>query len=212
MTHPNGVARIRVLVADDHPMMREGLAQAIASQPDMCVAGEAATGAEALAAHAEARPDVTLMDISLPDMCGVSAMLEIRRACPTARIIMLTTFRRDAQIRRAVQGGAAGFLLKSSVRSDLLEAIRAVHAGQRRIPAEIALELAQHLNHGSLSEREAQVLQCAACGNSNKRIAVVLAISEETVKAHMRTILSKLDANDRTHAVAIAIRRGIISL
>jgi DNA-binding NarL/FixJ family response regulator len=197
---------------DDHPLLRAGLADTIGSQADMCVVGEAGNGDEAVAAFAQWRPDVTIMDIAMPHKCGVTALLEIRRSCPNARVLMLTTFKGDAQIRRAIQGGAAGFLLKSSLRKELLDTIRQVHAGQRPLPPEIAMELAQHIDAGPLTERETEVLRCAADGNANKRIATLLDISEETVKAHMRSILAKLDANDRTHAVTLALKRGIITL
>jgi DNA-binding NarL/FixJ family response regulator len=205
-------ASIRVLVVDDHPMMRAGLVDTISSQSGMAVAGEADDGAQALDAFERLRPDVTIMDIAMPRMDGVQALGAIRRAHPQARVIMLTTYRGDVQIRRAMELGAAAFLLKSSVRKDLLDTIRAVHAGQRCVPPEVARELAEHLGQASLSEREAAVLRCAAAGNANKRIAADLGIAEETVKAHMRNILAKLDARDRTHAVTIAIKRGIIRL
>lgn len=203
---------ITVLLADDHPLMRAGLADAIASQPDMRVVAEAGNGREAVAQFHAVRPDVTVMDIMMPEMCGVLALQEIRRDFPQARVLMLTTFKGDVQILRAVQGGAAGFLLKSTLRTELLETIRAVHAGQRRIPPDIAMELARHLGQGTLSPRETEVLNCAAGGQSNKRIALQLAISEETVKAHMKNVLSKLGARDRTHAVTIALKRGIITI
>ncbi len=203
---------IRVLVVDDHPLLRTGLGEAIASQPDMEVAGEAANGREAVERFHALRPDVTVMDIAMPEMGGVEAMAAIRQDFPNARIVMLTTFKGDAQILRAVQGGAAGFLLKSTLRKELLETIRTVHQGQRRIPPEIAMELAQHMGQGPLSAREIEVLQSAASGHSNKQIARLLTISEETVKAHMKNVLSKLNANDRTHAVTIALKRGIISI
>lgn len=212
MEYPDAGPPIRILIVDDHPLLRAGLAETIASQPDMCVAGEAENGVQALAMYPLCRPDVTIMDIAMPEMCGVTALLAIRRDFPAARVVMLTTFKADAQIQRAVQGGAAGFLLKSSLRKDLLDTIRAVHAGQRRIPSEIAMELAEHMGRSLLSEREIEVLSSAAAGNSNKRIALHLDISEETVKAHMRTILAKLGANDRTHAVTLALKRGMIAL
>jgi DNA-binding NarL/FixJ family response regulator len=203
---------IRILVIDDHPMMRAGLVDAIASQPDCLVVGERDDGLEALAAFETCRPDVTILDIAMPRMDGVQALAAIRARHPQARVIMLTTFRGDVQIRRAMELGAAAFLLKSSVRKDLLDTLRAVPAGQRCVPPEVARELAEHLGQATLREREAAVLRCAAAGNANKRIAVDLGIAEETVKAHMRTILAKLDARDRTHAVTIAIKRGIITL
>ena len=203
---------ISVLVVDDHPLLRAGLREAIASQPDMHVSGEAGNGVEAVQQFRACRPDVTVMDIVMPEQDGVSALLDIRRECPQARVIMLTTFKGDAQILRAVQGGAAGFLLKSTLRKELLDTIREVHAGGRHIPPEVAMELAQHMGLGPLSARETEVLHYAAAGNSNKRIAAQMAISEETVKAHMKNVLAKLMANDRTHAVTIALKRGIISL
>ena len=203
---------ISVLVVDDHPLLRAGLAEAISAQSDMRVVGEACNGREAVAAYTELRPDVTIMDIAMPEMDGVTALQEIRREHNNARVVMLTTYKGDAQILRAVQGGPAGFLLKSTLRKDLLDTIRGVHQGQRRIPPEIAMELAQHMGQGPLSARETEVLNHAATGNSNRRIAEQLAISEETVKAHMKNVLAKLAANDRTHAVTIALRRGIISI
>ena len=209
---PDTVAPIRVMLVDDHPILRGGLAQAIANQADMRVVAEAGNGDEALAAWAEARPDLTIMDLAMPGMCGLQALQAIRARFPAARIVMLTTFGGDAQVRRALEAGACGFLLKSSLRKELVQMIRAVHAGQRYISPEIAQQLASHLGASLLSEREVEVLQCAAAGNANKRIAARLAISEETVKAHMRSILAKLGANDRTHAVTIALKRGIISL
>lgn len=206
------VPAIRILVVDDHPLLRAGLAEAIASQSDMEISGEACNGLEAVERFFEVRPDVTVMDIAMPEMCGVTAMQEIRRQVPDARFVILTTFKGDAQIQRAAQAGAMGFLLKSTLRKDLLETIRDVHSGQRRVPLEIAKELTQYMGHSSLSVREMEVLQLTAGGNSNKRIALKLEISEETVKAHMKNIFTKLMANDRTHAVTIALRRGIINL
>lgn len=203
---------ISVLVVDDHPLLRTGLGEAIASQDDMRVAGEACNGREAVEQHEALRPDVTIMDIVMPEMCGVSALQAIRRAHPGARVVMLTTYKGDVQILRAVQAGAAGFLLKSTLRKELLDTIRGVHQGQRRIPPEIAMELAQHMGQGPLSARETEVLSHAANGQSNRRIAERLSISEETVKAHMKNVLSKLAANDRTHAVTIALKRGIMSI
>jgi two-component system NarL family response regulator len=203
---------ISVLVVDDHPLLRAGLGEAIASQSDMCVVGEACNGREAVDTYERLRPDVTIMDIAMPELDGVAALHEIRREHNHARVIMLTTYKGDAQILRAVQGGAAGFLLKSTLRKDLLDTVRGVHMGQRRIPPEIAMELAQHMGQGPLSSREMQVLNHAASGHSNRRIAERLTISEETVKAHMKNVLAKLAANDRTHAVTIALKRGIIEL
>lgn len=204
--------RIRVLVVDDHPLMREGIAAVIAGQDDMILIGEASDGAEAVATYAALHPDVVLMDLRMPGMDGIEAITAIRAASPRARIIVLTTYRGDVQATRALQAGAAGYLLKSSLRRELLDAIRDVHAGRRRVPAEIAAGIAENLSGESLSPRELEVLRSVAAGNANKRIGAELGISEETVKAHMKNILTKLDARDRTHAVTIAIRRGIIEL
>ncbi|WP_307722109.1 response regulator [Duganella callida] len=203
---------ITVLVVDDHPLLRAGLGEAISSQTDMRLVGEACNGIEAIQRYKELRPDVTIMDIAMPEMDGVTALLEIRRECNNARVVMLTTYKGDAQILRAVQGGAVGFMLKSTLRKELLDTVRGVHTGQRRIPPEIAMELAQHMGQGPLSSREMEVLNYAASGHSNRRIAERLTISEETVKAHMKNVLAKLAANDRTHAVTIALRRGIITI
>ena len=203
---------ITVLVVDDHPLLRAGLGEAISSQADMRLVGEASDGQEAVELYAELRPDVTIMDIMMPNMCGVTALQQIRREHQNARIVMLTTYKGDAQILRAVQAGAAGFMLKSTLRKELLDTVRGVHLGQRRIPPEIAMELAQHMGQGPLSSREMEVLNHAASGKSNRRIAEHLSISEETVKAHMKNVLAKLAANDRTHAVTIALKRGIIKI
>jgi len=204
--------RISILVVDDHPLLRAGLRDTIADQLDMHVVGEAADGDEAVRLFARHRPEVTIMDVAMPGMDGVQALLAIRAMAPGARVVMLTTFNGDVQIRRAIDAGAAGFLLKSSVRKNLLDTIRDVHAGRRCIAPEIAQELARNIGAASLTEREIAVLRRVALGNANKRIAVELAIAEETVKSHMRSILDKLDANDRTHAVTIALKRGIIAL
>ncbi len=209
---PPPAAPIKVLLVDDHPLLRAGLADAIAGQGDMRVVAEAGNGHEAVAAWQAFRPDLAIMDLAMPGMGGLEALAAIRAQFPAARIAMLTTFGGDAQVRRAMEAGACGFLLKSSVRKELVDMIRAVVAGQRYISPEIAQQLASHLGASQLSEREIEVLQCAAAGNANKRIAAQLAISEETVKAHMRSILAKLGANDRTHAVTIALKRGIIGL
>nr|WP_297354626.1 response regulator transcription factor [uncultured Caldimonas sp.] len=203
---------ISVLVVDDHPLLREGIAGVIADQPDMRLVGEATSGEEAIECFERLRPAVTLMDVRMAEMSGIDAMIAIRDRHPEARIIILTTYRGDVQAMRAIKAGAAGYLLKSMLRKDLLETIRMVHRGQRCIPQEIAADLAQHFGDDALSEREVGVLRLVAAGNSNKRIAGLLDISEETVKAHMRSILSKLGANDRTHAVIIALKRGIIEV
>jgi DNA-binding NarL/FixJ family response regulator len=198
------------MIVDDHPLMCEGIALVIEGQPDMRVVAQATNAADAVHLHATHRPAVTLMDVRMPGGSGIDAMSEIRSVHPQARIVILTTYRGDALALRAIKGGAAGYLLKSSLRRELLDTIRAVHRGQRCIPPEIAAELAQHVGLDQLSEREIGVLKLVASGNSNKRIASLLTLSEETVKAHMRNVLSKLNANDRTHAVTIALQRGIL--
>jgi len=201
---------IRLLTADDHPLLREGIAAIIEGQPDMELVAEAANGHEAVEYFRTHRPDVTLMDIQMPEMNGIEATLAIRREFPDARIVMLTTYRGDVRALRAIQAGAAGYLLKSMLRKDLLDTVRAVRAGQRRIPGEIAQTLAEHVTHETLSEREIDVLRLVAQGGTNKRVAARLEITEDTVKAHMKNILGKLVATDRTHAVMIALKRGII--
>jgi DNA-binding NarL/FixJ family response regulator len=203
---------IRVLVVDDHPLLREGIAAVLETQPDMCVQAEATEGAEALAMYEAHHPDVVLMDLQMPGMDGIAAIQAIRARDPSARIVVLTTYQGDVQALRAFQAGAHGYLLKSMLRRELVDTIRTVHAGGRRVPPEIADSLAAHVTDEALSAREIEVLRDVADGNANKRVARNLGISEETVKAHMKSILSKLGANDRTHAVTIAVRRGIIQL
>ena len=203
---------IRILTVDDHPLLREGIAAVIEGQPDMRLVGEATNGLEALEAFRACRPDVTLMDLQMPGMGGVEAIAAIHREFPTARIVVLTTYQGDVQALRAFKAGACGYLLKSMLRRELLDTIRGVHEGRRRIPPEIASEIAEHAADEALTPREVEVLRQVASGNGNKRIATHLAISEETVKAHMKNILAKLDANDRTHAVTIALKRGIIEI
>ena len=204
--------RIRILVVDDHPMLREGVGFVLAGQPDMALVAEAANGRDALEAFRTHRPDVTLMDLQMPDMSGVEAIKSIRSEFPDARLIVLTTYRGDVQALRALKAGASGFLLKSTLRKELLETIRAVHAGRKRIPADIATEIAEHAADDELTAREITVLERVAAGSGNKQIAAQLGVGEETVKAHMKSILAKLGANDRTHAVTIALTRGIITI
>jgi DNA-binding NarL/FixJ family response regulator len=203
---------IRILAVDDHPMLREGIAALVASQSDMKLVGEASTGREALEQFRKHRPDLTLMDLQMPDMDGVEAMFAICSEFPDARIIVLTTYKGDVQVLRALKAGARAYLLKGLLRKELLETIRAVHAGQKRIPAEVAAELADHAIDDALTPREIDVLRWIASGNANKLIADRLSITEETVKGHVKNILSKLGASDRTHAVTIAVKRGIIDL
>jgi DNA-binding NarL/FixJ family response regulator len=206
------VEPITVLIVDDHPMLREGIAAVIHGEADMVVVAQACNGHEAVAAYRRHQPNVTLMDLSMPEMDGVAAIMAIRAEWSDARIVMLTTYSGDAQALRALKAGACGYLLKSLIRTDLLDAIRCVHAGQRRIPREVADGLAEHVHDDALSSRELEVLRRVAAGNSNRRVATQLGISEDTVKAHMKSILSKLAANDRTHAVTIALKRGIIDI
>jgi DNA-binding NarL/FixJ family response regulator len=204
--------RIRILTVDDHPMLREGIAAAIARQPDMVLVGEAVNGREAIETFRTTRPDVTLMDLQMPQMNGVEAISAIRAEFPAARIIVLTTYKGDAQALRALKAGASGYLLKSALRKELMDAIRTVFAGRPSIPAEIAMQIAEHVAADALSEREVEVLRCVARGAANKEVAFRLHISEETVKVHVKHILEKLAATDRTHAVTIALSRGIIDL
>ena len=201
---------IRILAVDDHSLVREGIATFIAGQPDMRLVAEASNGREAIHQFREHRPDVTLMDLQMPEMNGLDAIVAIRNEFSEARIIVLTTYRGDVQVLRALKAGARGYLLKGLLRKELLEAIRAVHAGEKRIPPEIASQLAEHAVDDTLTLREIDVLRLLAGGNANKLIAAQLSITEDTVKGHVKNILSKLGANDRTHAVTIALKRGII--
>jgi len=204
--------KIRVFSVDDHPLLREGIGALINSQPDMVLVGHATTGREAIQRFREFQPDVTLMDLRLPDVSGIDAMIAIRNDFPNARIVMLTTFEGDVEIQRALAAGARGYMLKSMAPHDLIDAVRQVHAGRKRIPAEIAAHLAEHLGDELLTERERDVLQHVASGSRNRDIGERLLISEETVKVHIKHIMEKLGANDRTEAVTIAVRRGIIHL
>ena len=204
--------KIRVLTVDDHPLMREGIGAIIRNEADMILAGEASSAEEAIEMYGQLRPDVTLMDVRLPDKSGIDAVAEIREHYSDARIIMLTTFEGDAEIQRAMQAGARGYVLKSMPRKGILESIRKVHGGRTVIPPEVAAHLAEHLGQEQLSKRELDVLRKVAGGNRNIDIADQLCISEETVKGHVKHIMEKLGARDRTEAVAIAVRRGMIQL
>ena len=208
----NNQSQIRVFSVDDHPLLREGIAAMINSQPDMVLVGQASTGREAIKLYREYRPDVTLMDLRMPDISGIDALSAILGEFPQARIVMLTTFEGDVEIRRALAAGAKGYLLKNMPPRELFEAVRQVHAGRKRIPQEVAAHLAEHIGDERLTEREIDVLQHVAGGNRNRDIAETLSISEDTVKVHVKHIMEKLGASDRTGAVAIAVRRGIIQL
>src|SRR5215467_5488718 len=208
----NAPQQIRVFSVDDHPLLHQGLATVIRTQPDMLLIGEATNGRDALLGFREHKPDVTLMDLRLPDMSGIDAMIGIRSEFPEARIIILTTFAGDAEIQRALAAGARAYILKSMPPKDLVDVIRGVHAGKKRIPPEIAAHLAEHYSDEALTGREVEVLKQIAGGNRNRDIAEKLFITEETVKVHIKHIMEKLGASDRTQAVAIGVRRGIIQL
>jgi DNA-binding NarL/FixJ family response regulator len=203
---------IRILTVDDHPLLRKGIAALVNGEPDLKLVAEAANGNEAIDAFRSHRPDVTLMDLQMPEVDGLDAIDRIRSEFPQARIIVLTTYSGDTQVLRALKAGARGYILKGHVHKELLDAIRAVHAGHKRIPPEIAAQLADHATDDALTEREIDVLRLIAAGNANKRIADQLSIGEATVKSHISNILSKLGANDRSHAVTIGLKRGIIEL
>ena len=203
---------IRVLTVDDHALIREGIAALIANQKDMRLVGEASNGREAIEQFRSHRPDITLMDLQMPEMNGIDALIAIRSEFPEARIIVLTTYPGDALCKRAMTAGAQAYILKGNVRKDLLDTIRAVRAGKKILHAEVAAELATHAADDALSEREIEVLSLIAAGNSNKLVADQLSISEDTVKGHVKNILSKLGVNDRTHAVTVGLKRGIIEL
>ena len=203
---------IRVLSVDDHPLLREGIAALIGNQSDMQLIGEASNGREAVEQFRKHHPDITLMDLQMPEMSGIDAISAIRGEFPDARIIVLTTHAGDFQVSRALRAGARGYLLKGMLRQELLETIRAVHAGQKRLSAEVAAEIAEHAADNVLTPREMDVLRSIAEGNSNKEIAGKLSLTEETVKGHVKNILAKLGVNDRTHAVTIGLKRGIIEL
>jgi DNA-binding NarL/FixJ family response regulator len=203
---------IRVFCVDDHPLMREGIAAVIRNETDMQLVAEASTGHEAIEGYRSHRPDITLMDLRLPDISGIDALVAIRTEFANARVIMLTTFEGDVDIQRALEAGARGYMLKSMPRKQLVEMIRRVHTGKKHLPPEVADRLVQHLGDEVLSDREVEVLKKIAGGNRNSDIAALLFISEETVKGHIKHIMEKLGAGDRTEAVAIGVRRGIIQL
>jgi DNA-binding NarL/FixJ family response regulator len=203
---------IRILVVDDHPVLRDGVAAILETQPDMTLVGEARDGAEAIVRFRELKPDVTLMDLQMPGVGGVEAITAIRAEFPNARILVLTTYDGDVQAVRALKAGALGFLLKSSLRREMLEAIRDVHRGRGHINRDVASEIASHIANDPLTEREVTVLRLVAMGKANKQVAYELGLAEETIKAHLKTIFLKLNVADRTHAVTVAAKRGIIEL
>jgi DNA-binding NarL/FixJ family response regulator len=203
---------IRILSADDHPLLRSGIATLISTRPDMQLVGEASNGKEAVQLHRELRPDVTLMDLQMPDMSGVDAITAIRSEDPSARIIVLTTYSGDTLAQRALKAGARAYVLKSLVRTEILDTIRLVYEGEKRVQADVAAEIAKHTADAALTAREIEVLQLVASGFANKEISFRLSINEETTKTHIKNILAKLGARDRTHAVTLGLKRGIIVL
>jgi DNA-binding NarL/FixJ family response regulator len=208
----NSVELIRILSVDDHPLLRSGIGALIATQSDMDLVGEASTGQEAIQLHRQLNPDVTLMDLQMPDMSGLDAIIAIRHEQPAARIIVLTTYSGDVLAQRALKAGAQAYVLKSLVRTEILNTIRLVHGGERRVQADVASEMAKHTADAALTSRELDVLRLVAAGYANKEISARLYINEETTKTHMKSILAKLGARDRTHAVGLGLKRGIISL
>jgi two-component system, NarL family, response regulator len=208
----NSAKVIRVLTVDDHPLLREGIAALVNAESDMTLIGEASNGQDAVEKFRQYRPDVTLMDLQMPGVNGIEAISRIHGEFPEARIIVLTTYTGDVQVLAALRAGAKAYILKGHVHRELLDTIRAIHAGQKRIPPEIAAELAQHATDDQLTPREIEVLRLIGAGNANKQIADQLSIGEATVKSHVTNILSKLGANDRAHAVTIGLKRGIIEL
>jgi len=208
----SGQKPIRVLAVDDHALLRKGIRMLLGAERDMELVGEASTGREAIEQFRAHQPDITLMDLQMPDMNGIEAITAIRGECPDARIIVLSTYSGDVQVVRALKAGARAYLLKGNVNKELLATVRAVHSGQKRLAPELASDLAEHTGEDDLSEREVEVLRLIAAGNANKEIAVQLDLAEDTVKRHVTNILAKLRANDRTHAVTIGLKRGIIEL
>jgi DNA-binding NarL/FixJ family response regulator len=208
----SNVPTIRLLVVDDHPIFRAGLLALVANEPDMRVVGEAADGREAVAKFHELLPDITLLDLQMPEMNGIDALRAIRKDYPATKVIVLTTYAGDVLAQQALKAGAQAYVLKGLIRRELLDTIRAVGNGLKRISTDVANQIAEHMGHESLSEREMEVLRLVALGNSNKRIAGHLSISEQTIKGHLKSILAKLGASDRTHAVTLALKRGIINL